>query len=172
MRIGFQIESQETPLVQHEDARTRARLAVEMRRGKPADASAHDDEVVVLAGVACGGCRAPERAVPERVEGFEGPGVRPAKAGERGGVRRVLGQRLVETGRKRAGDERAADADGDTVQEVAARNGTIDAEVAIQSSHGEGGLYANVGVAPAGHRFPIATSFVSRYSASPSLPLS
>src|SRR5262249_23687748 len=111
---------------------------VEVRCGQTADAAADDDEIVRFAGVDRLARRGPEPAVANCGRDMDRSVVAAAQARQRRRV--VAGAVLGELGAdsvrwdetaKPGGPDQPADADGDTVQEIAPGYRPIHAEVAV-----------------------------------------
>src|SRR5206468_3668180 len=85
--VTARVTTEVVVVVEDENARGGAgRLAEVPGRGQPADAGAHDDQIVALAGVGGRTGPGPERPVAQRVGDFERAGVAAAQARQRGGI--------------------------------------------------------------------------------------
>src|SRR5882672_12148450 len=91
--ITFSVAAEVIVIFEHENARFGAEaFAEKIRSREAADAGAHDNQIVVLAG-SCGfACSVPEGAVAKAVRDFERAGMAAAKAG---GVRRIVAGRVL-----------------------------------------------------------------------------
>ena len=122
--VAARVSAEVVVVVEDEDARGGAgNLAKEPGRGQPADASAHDHQIVALAGIGGRTGAVPERPVAQRVGDFERSVVAAAEARQRGRIGRRTARRLVEAEPERLArrEQRPAHGERDAVQEVASR---------------------------------------------------
>ena len=130
-------------VVEEQDTRVVARLlAEEVRRGEPADAAAHHDQIIRLTRVSDGAGLLPKRAVPQRVRQL--PRAVVAAAHAREGRRIVRGAILREqrrslqrpaTRREPRTGQAATDANHYPVQHIATADGPIQPEMPVFSIH-------------------------------------
>ena len=108
--------------------------AVKMRRRKPADAAAHDHQVIVFAGRGDGAGARPEIGIAQGMRNLETSRMIAAQSGQR---RRIISARILrraclggggseQSGRKFAGG-RAARGNGDTVEKIPPGDGRFHA---------------------------------------------
>jgi hypothetical protein len=127
-------------VVENEDTGVLAPRAEEIRRREPADAAAHDHQIVAFADIGDLVCLRPEIAVAQAVSGFETADMTPAQPGQcrrivAGAVLRCRWGRLGGCGRpgEQAAGDTAANGHGDAIEKIAPRDRGIHAQIAIAS---------------------------------------
>src|SRR5580704_10003188 len=127
--VALGVTAEIVVVVEDQDAGVLVFCPIEMRRRQPADAAAHDNEVVGFIGLFEIARSRPEIAVAQAVCGFVGAGMAAAQPGQR---RRIIAGRILRRGTvgkgrrdvfwRQPGSDSAAHGNRDAIEEVASRD--------------------------------------------------
>src|SRR5262249_6158273 len=116
-------------IVETENARIRAPGAIKMRRGEPADAATHDDQIIIFTGRRDCARMRPEISVAQRVRDLETARMVATQPGQRRGIiaRRIRRRRFSRNSRidnawQKGAGRRATNGNCNTVEKIAARD--------------------------------------------------